>query len=77
MSPHTHILCTEGYPSLQVSFDHSSDECLHEFLAAGAEHFLAGQRARAKNSVMNALFPKGIVFAIMGDGSQAYISLTQ
>ena len=65
-----------------ISFDHANVSGIsrevddgddgggvHSWLAAGARVFCKLQRDRAKNSIMAVLFPRGLPFGFMGDGS--------
>ena len=59
---------------LSVSFEHVSngepgEGGLADWLQAGANVFLRAERERASNTVMQVLFPNGVPFGSMGDGS--------
>ena len=59
---------------LEVSFDHIAlggpgAGGLTDWLQAGANVFMRLERERATNTVMQVLFPNGVPFGLMGDGS--------
>lgn len=70
-----HLLELENANGAIVSFDHSNDRGdvrsggVLTWLEAGASVFSSQNRERAANPLMQVLFPRGIPFGGMGDGS--------
>ena len=66
------LLELQSANGLVVSYDHAStsgDGGLAEWLTAGATVFAAQRREKAQPTYMASLFPRGVPFGFMGDGS--------
>ena len=68
------LLSLQFENGLEVSFDHISvgtpgEGGLTDWLQAGANIFLRDERDKASSTVMSVLFPQGVPFGAMGDGS--------
>ena len=68
------LLSLQFENGLEVSFDHISvgapgEGGLTDWLQAGANIFLRNERDKASSTVMSVLFPQGVPFGAMGDGS--------